>query len=74
VAEHIRTRHVHPSQRNEPRDDGSVRVTLELGDLTEVAAWVLGFGSLAQVVEPASLRAQVRGELERALARYADED
>jgi len=73
VAEHIQTRQVHATQRNEPREDGGVRVTLELGDLTEVAAWVLGFGSLAQVVEPASLREQVRGELERALGRYADD-
>ena len=70
VADHVQTRQVHPTQRNQPLEDGGVRVHLELSDLTEVAAWVLGFGSRARVVDPPELREQVRSELARSLAQY----
>jgi predicted DNA-binding transcriptional regulator YafY len=43
---------------------------LDLADLTEVPAWILGFGSLAEVVEPASLRERVAAELRETLRRY----
>ena len=64
------SRNIHPSQRIEPRPDGRLRLSLDLADLTEVPAWILGFGSLAEVVEPTSLRDRVSAELREALARY----
>lgn len=70
VADQVMSRSVHPSQRVEPRPDGRIRLTLELGDLTEVPGWILGFGSLAEVVAPASLRERVAAELRQALSRY----
>ena len=70
VADQVMSRSVHPSQRCEPRPDGRVRLTLELGDITEVPSWILGFGSLAEVVAPQQLRERVATELKRAAARY----
>ena len=70
VADHVMSRNIHPSQRIEPRPDGRLRLSLDLADLTEVPAWILGFGSLAEVVEPTSLRDRVSAELREALARY----
>src|SRR5690606_38152710 len=72
VVEYVRTRLVHPSQvlRNLP--GGGVRLTMTIGDITEVATWVLGFGDTAHVIEPEQLAERVRGELQRALARYDD--
>lgn len=70
VADNVLTRAVHPTQRVEEIEDG-VRLTFEIADLTEVATWVLGFGSLARVVAPDVLRTRVTEELTRALARYA---
>ncbi len=70
VADHLMSRCLHHSQRNETLDGGRVRVHLELGDLTEVALWVLGFGSRAEVVAPPALRDAVRQELETTLERY----
>lgn len=64
------SRVVHPSQRIEHLDKGRVRLRLALADLTEVTAWVLGFGGLAEVRAPESLRDDVARELRRALARY----
>jgi predicted DNA-binding transcriptional regulator YafY len=45
-------------------------MTMTLGDLTELATWVLGFGETAVVVEPPELVARVTRELQGALSRY----
>ncbi len=70
VAAALTRRRFHPSQRLEPLADGTLRMHLALGDLREVAPWVLGFGALATVREPPSLRDAVRGALADAIARY----
>jgi predicted DNA-binding transcriptional regulator YafY len=72
VNEYVETRRVHPSQSIERLADGGIRLTMEIGDLTEVTTWVLGFGETAKVVEPPELRDRVRTELENALARYGE--
>jgi predicted DNA-binding transcriptional regulator YafY len=72
VAEFVRTRRVHPSQELSPLPDGGVRLVMKIGDLTELATWVLGFGETARVVEPRELVERVTRELEGALARYRD--
>jgi predicted DNA-binding transcriptional regulator YafY len=70
VREYVETRRIHPSQSLEVRSDGSVRLSMTIGDLTEVTTWVLGFGETAKVIEPASLRERVRSELVNALRQY----
>ena len=47
-----------------------MRLSLQLSNLSELAAWVLGFGAMAIVREPAELRAAVRQQLAEALASY----
>lgn len=70
VREYVETRRIHPSQQIDVRADGRVRLTMTIGDLTEVTTWVLGFGETATVLEPPQLRERVTKELENALARY----
>jgi len=70
VADFVRTRKVHRSQRLEPLGGGGVRLTMQIADLTELATWVLGFGETARVIEPPDLVARVKKELTGALARY----
>jgi predicted DNA-binding transcriptional regulator YafY len=70
VAEFVRTRKVHPSQDLVPLPKGGVRMTITIGDMTELATWVLGFGETAKVVEPQELVERVTKELEGALANY----
>ena len=72
VADYLRTRQVHPSQRIEPLRAGGVRLRLQLGELTEVATWVLGFGAMAKVVQPPELAARVHAELAAACRRYRE--
>lgn len=73
VNEYVETRKMHPSQLLESLPDGGIRLTMEIGDLTEVTTWVLGFGETAKVIEPPELRERVKTELANALARYDGE-
>lgn len=60
----------HPSQKAEPEADGSLLLTLEVGPSTELRDWILSFGPEAEVLEPDSLRTDVRQALIEALALY----
>jgi predicted DNA-binding transcriptional regulator YafY len=73
VAEFVRTRRIHPSQVLTDLPRGGVRLTLEIGDMTELATWVLGFGETAKVVEPPDLVERIKRELEGALAHYRED-
>jgi predicted DNA-binding transcriptional regulator YafY len=70
VAEYVRSRKVHASQKLTALADGGVRLTVTIADLTEVASWVLGFGDTAKVIQPEELKERVMTELRGALARY----
>jgi len=72
VAAQVAARRFHPSQHVSPLPDGGLRLTMDLGDTSEVAAWVLGFGPLALVREPTTLRAEVARTLAEALDRYRE--
>jgi predicted DNA-binding transcriptional regulator YafY len=71
VAELVRSRKVHGTQRLATLPGGGVRLSMVVGDLTEVTSWVLGYGETATVVGPEVLRTRVIDELRTALARYA---
>lgn len=62
----------HPSQSITHNPDGSVILTLELADLTEVKSWVLSFGPNALVLEPPALRDEIIAELTQSLAQLTD--
>ena len=68
LARYIRERLWHPTQRFRDLDDGRLEVTLRVADTLEVRRWILGFGSEAEVMEPAALREALRLDAE-ALAR-----
>jgi len=70
AAEYIRARRVHHSQRLATIAGGGVRLTMTIGNLTQVVSWVLEWGARAKVVEPPELIDRVRTELAGALALY----
>ena len=72
VADHVRTRRVHPSMQIEALPDEGVRLRMKVGQLADVATWVLGFGAGARVREPEQLVRQVQQELRATLERYED--
>jgi proteasome accessory factor B len=68
----VAERRWHPSQEIENvAPDGSLIVlTLQLSALEDIARWILGFGSQAQVMAPPELVERVSSELKRAAAQY----
>jgi predicted DNA-binding transcriptional regulator YafY len=70
AAEYIRARRVHSSQRLATVAGGGVRLTMTIGNLTQVVSWVLEWGARAKVLEPPELIDRVRAELSGALALY----
>jgi predicted DNA-binding transcriptional regulator YafY len=61
----------HRSQRLEERPDGSVLLELNVCDDWALRRWILGFGPSAKVLEPPTLAARVRDDIERSAALYA---
>ena len=59
VAQFVKERRWHSSQRTVNLDGGRIRVTLELGQTPELVSWVLSFGPGAKVVSPTSLAERV---------------
>jgi predicted DNA-binding transcriptional regulator YafY len=70
AADYIRARRVHGSQRLATVAGGGVRLTMTIGNLTQVVSWVLEWGARAKVLEPPELVEKVRKELTGALALY----
>jgi predicted DNA-binding transcriptional regulator YafY len=69
-ADWVAERTWHPTQKLERGRDGSLELVMEVGGAAEVRSWVLSFGSGAEVLEPRSLREEVRRELRNGVARY----
>jgi predicted DNA-binding transcriptional regulator YafY len=68
LARYIRDRLWHPTQKFHDLDDGRLEMTLRVADTLEVRRWIFGFGSEAEILEPATLREALRRDAE-ALAR-----
>lgn len=71
-ADWVAERTWHATQKLERRAGGALELTMEVGGAAEVRSWVLSFGAGAEVLEPASLREDVKRELTRAAARYRE--
>jgi predicted DNA-binding transcriptional regulator YafY len=70
VAEYVRMRRVHPTQKLQALSGGGVRLTMTVGNLTQLRSWVLEWGKHARVLEPPPLVEAVRDELKGALEGY----
>jgi predicted DNA-binding transcriptional regulator YafY len=70
----VRGRMWHPTQEIQEENDGSLAVSLNVPIDPDVISWILGFGSGAFVLEPASLRQRIMDELEATLRRYRTEN
>jgi proteasome accessory factor B len=70
----LNERRFHSSQRHAPQPDGSLLVTFELSSFEELRAWLLSWGALAEVLEPAELRAEVMETVERMREVYGKKE
>ena len=70
VADEIRSRKIHPSQKIATAADGRVRLSVVVSELDKITRWILGFGMAACVIEPEALAQTIRSQLKLALNRY----
>ena len=70
VAAFVEGRKWHPSQTIETLPEGRIRLRLQVSIDWALKGWILSFGPLARVAEPAALADDVREEHRRAAARY----
>ncbi len=68
----IRERAWHASQQIEPLADGGLELSLRVGRSPEVVRWILGWGEHVEVLEPASLRAEIAQTAGWILERYGE--
>jgi predicted DNA-binding transcriptional regulator YafY len=70
AARYAAERQMHVSQQAESQRDGSAIITWKLTSTREIRGYILSFGAAAEVLEPASLRDEIRGEGERLRQLY----
>lgn len=70
AAPRLRETRWHPSQRLTDLAGGGLDLTLTVTSTVELRPWILGWGSLCEVLEPEALRADVAADLARAAAAY----
>lgn len=71
VAEYIREKVWHETQELNTHQDGSVCFTAEVAGTDEIRFWLLQWGADAQVLQPESLKAEVKAEAKKMMALYS---
>ncbi len=70
LTRYLLERRWHPSQKNKKLKDSSLLLSYEVGGTKEIKTWIMGFGSLAKVLEPVSLVKEIKDDLEKSLRSY----
>jgi predicted DNA-binding transcriptional regulator YafY len=71
AAGYIREKIWHGTQEIIPQKDGSIVFEAEVAGTDEIKFWVMSWGSKAEVIEPESLREEIRAESEVMAEKYA---
>jgi predicted DNA-binding transcriptional regulator YafY len=72
LTRYLLERRWHPSQKNKKLKDGSLELAFEVAGTKEIKTWIMGFGFLAKVLEPASLVKEIKDDLKKSLRSYAN--
>ena len=70
LTRYLLERRWHPSQKNKKLKDGSLELAFEVAGTKEIKTWIMGFGALAKVLEPASLVREIKEDLAKSLKSY----
>ena len=71
VAEYVRSRDWHPSQRLRDGESGALVMTLDVCLDRALQSWILSFGPFARVISPECLAREIAEQFDEARARYA---
>jgi len=70
IAGYIKEKVWHESQKMETLEDGSIIFEAEVAGTEEIKFWIMSWGSKAEILEPESLRDEIRAEAEVMSERY----
>jgi predicted DNA-binding transcriptional regulator YafY len=70
VSDFIKNGKWHINEQIESLDDGSLLLNVYLDELNEIKNWILGFGKNAEVIEPITLREEIKKEIEDIYKKY----
>jgi len=70
AAGYVKEKNWHGSQIITEQKDGSVIFTAEVAGTAEIKIWVMGWGANAKVLEPESLRNEIRSEINSLIDLY----
>ena len=70
AAGYIKEKIWHDTQEIVPQKDGSIIFESEVAGTEEIKFWVMSWGSKAEVLEPQSLREEIRIDAERVVESY----
>jgi predicted DNA-binding transcriptional regulator YafY len=65
---------IHPTQVNEVQKDGSLIMTLKVRDRIHFCNWIIGWADEVEVLEPESLKNQIREVARALLNKYPEEE
>jgi predicted DNA-binding transcriptional regulator YafY len=72
IAEYIKEKIWHQSQKLHDTPDGSVLFEANVACTKEIKAWIMRWGAKAIVLEPEELRDEIRNEAVEMMASYAN--
>ena len=72
IADYIREKIWHESQKIEVQNDGTIIFEAEVAGIEEIKYWILKWGAKAQVLEPKSLRDKIEAEAKAMIANYGN--
>lgn len=70
AARWVADRKWHPSQKIEKHTRDSITARYRVGGTSEIKRWILGFGPMAEVLEPESLREEINADALELAALY----
>jgi len=71
IAGYIEEKVWHASQEIDKQDDGSILFRIKVAGTDEIKFWVMTWGAKAKVLEPLSLRDEIRSEIDKMRESYS---
>jgi len=70
AAEYIKEKKWHESQEIFEQKDGSILFKAEVAGIHDIKIWIMSWGAKAKVIEPESLKKEIRSEIDSLLTLY----
>ena len=70
AAGYVKEKIWHESQNISDQEDGSILFETEVAGTDEIKIWIMGWGAKAEVIEPVSLKKEIKSEIDLLVKLY----